>query len=181
MSAMDLRTVVLVGALGLAAGWVMGGRDAVTPQARATVSRGPRPIGVETPAIPTASTRDLRRKLERQTEHPRPSRNPFVFASRRPTTVGDAPRVASETAAPASESPAEPLPEPAGVAYQLAGVASSDEGDTLVRTAIVSGGPALLFVKQGDTLPGGWTVAEVDGASVVLVDGAGSQRVLRLP
>lgn len=179
---MDLRTVVLVGALGLAAGWVLGGREAVNPQAPTpSVSRGPRPIGVETPAIPTPSSRDLRRKLERQTEHPRPTRNPFVFGGRRPPNDAVAPVDAGQPATPASESPAEASPTPVGSVYRLAGVASSGEGETLVRTAVVSGGPSPLMVKKGDTLPDGWTVAEVQEAAVVLVDGLGGQRVLRLP
>jgi len=181
MAAMDLRMVAAVGALGLAAGWALGGRGTVNqPVPPVAVSRGPRPLGVETPATPAPSTHELRRKLERQPDSPRPTRNPFVFAARRPATAEDA---AVEIAAPMVPTPGLPAEAavPTGAAYRLVGVASSGEGETRVRTAVVSGGPSLLLVKTGDALADGWTVAEVQEAAVVLMDGSGGQRVLRLP
>jgi hypothetical protein len=103
-----------------------------------------------------------------------------VFATR-PATNGRAAAGALEPEPAEPEPRTEVVAVPAGPIFRLAGVASSGEGEALVRTALVSGGPSLLFLRKGDTLPDGWTVAEVQEAAVVLTDGSGGRRVLRLP
>ena len=45
---------------------------------------------------------------------------------------------------------------------------------------MVNDGRSLLFVKRGDTLAGGFVVAEVDDSSVTLRDSTGGERTLRL-
>lgn len=67
------------------------------------------------------------------------------------------------------------------VPYRLAGIATSGDGEAAERTAVLSGGAAVLLVKKGDAVPGGWTVADVRDGAVVLVDTAGSQHIVRLP
>jgi hypothetical protein len=130
---------------------------------------------------PQAFTEQLRLKLERQPKAPRPSRNPFTFGSSRPaqaaTARGAASAPASEPAAEPAEAPAPPRP---GSEFRLTGMASTDGPDGPEYTAMVHDGRSLLFVKRGDTLAGGFVVAEVDESSLTLRDSAGGERTLRL-
>jgi hypothetical protein len=48
-------------------------------------------------------------------------------------------------------------------------------------TAILHDGRDLVFVKRGDTLPGGFVVVDVQESTVTLRDGSGGERTLRLP
>ena len=76
------RTVVLVGAVSLALGWMVGNTSSPATQEPSTQRRtsGPRPLGV--PATSVAPfTAELRRKLDEHPRTPRPGRNPFVFRS----------------------------------------------------------------------------------------------------
>lgn len=181
MSAMQPRTVALIGALTLAAGWALGGRFGTpSPGDRpgGAASRGPRPLGVEQ-AVPTGPfTERLRKELARQPRSPRPSRNPFAFGASRgpvPDTGRPAPTPARED--PPSEAAA---PPPRGPLFTLAGMASNPLGDTVEYTAIISDGAGLHFVKPGDTLPGGYTVVDVQETMVTLRDESGGERTLRL-
>jgi hypothetical protein len=181
MSAMHPRTVALIGALTLAAGWALGGRFGTpSPGDRpgGAVSRGPRPLGLEQ-AMPTGPfTERLRQKLEQQPKGPRSSRNPFSFGARR----GSVPDAGRPAPAPALEDPpVEPAaPPPAGPMLSLSGMASNPSGDGIEYTAIVSDGAGLHFVKQGDTLPGGYTVVDVQETMITLRDESGGERTLRL-
>jgi hypothetical protein len=47
-------------------------------------------------------------------------------------------------------------------------------------TAMVHDGQSLVFVRKGDTLPGGFEVVDVQEASVTLRDGSGAERTLAL-
>jgi hypothetical protein len=64
--------------------------------------------------------------------------------------------------------------------FTLSGMASSEQGDAVEYTAIVSDGAGLHFVKRGDTLPGGYTVVDVQETMVTLRDESGGERTLRL-
>jgi acyl dehydratase len=64
--------------------------------------------------------------------------------------------------------------------FTLAGMASNPLGDTVEYTAIISDGAGLHFVKPGDTLPGGYTVVDVQETMVTLRDESGGERTLRL-
>lgn len=182
MAPMGLRTVALVGVLGVAAGWALAGRGGLlAPSPAPAVSRGARPLGVETPAAFGPSTRELRRKLEQHALPPRPVRNPFTFAPRpAPSTDHAATPETHPTPAAVPATEGTPAAEPM-VPYRLAGIATSGDGEAAERTAVLSGGAAVLLVKKGDAVPGGWTVADVRDGAVVLVDTAGSQHIVRLP
>jgi hypothetical protein len=182
MGAMPVRTLVLVGTLGLAMGWALGGRlQPSQPDGAAEGGRssGPRPLGTAPPADAAPFTEQLRLKLEQKPRAPRPDRNPFTFAARRPA----APAARSTAAAPDSvDAVAEPPPDPPkpGAEFRLAGMASTEGADGTVWTAMVHDGRGLLYVQKGDALPGGFEVVDLQESSITLRDSAGGERTLRL-
>ena len=183
MGAMQLRTAALVGLVGLGLGWGVGSRMPAgapgdPPQRRS--SSGPLPLGVGQGAPPQAFTEHLRLKLEQQPKAPRPSRNPFVFGSSRPASATTPGAAAAPAAEPVDTPPEAPEPPRPGSEFRLTGMASTDGPDGPEFTAMVHDGRSLLFLKRGDTLPGGFVVADLDESSVTLRDGAGGERTLRL-
>lgn len=177
-------TVLLIGALGLSAGWLAGKSSATRPgtisvdSARQRAGTRPSP-----PAGDVAPfTGALRRRLETQPS-PAPStgRNPFAFGPRR-AAPSTAPNRDELDAAPATEAApaAVPFTPPAPV-LKLSGIASSQVDGVSVLTAIINDNGALAFAKVGDRLPSGATVIKVEEASVVLMDAAGVTQTLRLP
>jgi hypothetical protein len=181
MKRMHPRTVALVGALTLATGWALGGRFGTPWQADqpgGAASRGARPLGVEGPVFTGPLTERLRQKLDQQSRSPRSTRNPFAFGAR----PGRGPAV--ERPAPLPSQQDEPVADtaspPAGPVFTLSGMASSLQGDAIEYTAIVSDGAGLHFVKRGDTLPGGYTVVDVQETMLTLRDESGGERSLKL-
>ena len=59
-------------------------------------------------------------------------------------------------------------------------MATNEGPDGPEFTAIVHDGSGLLFVKRGDTLPGGLEVVDVQESGLTLRDASGSERSLRL-
>jgi hypothetical protein len=182
MGGMQWRTVTLVGALSLAIGWAMGGglasqRSGSQPRAN---GRGARPLGVEQSKDTAPLTRQLRLKLDQQPARPQPFRNPFVFGSR-PPAAAPASRPSPATADPVADAADADAPErPVAPAFTLSGMASTESPDGPAFTAIISNGQGLLFVKVGDSLPGGYVVADVQENMVTLKDSSGGERTLRL-
>jgi hypothetical protein len=177
---MKPRTVILIGALGLTAGW-LGGATTSSNQQNATgsVNRGPRPLGMESaPAAPL--TRELRERLDAQpTPPPSRGRNPFTFGARgaRRSTEPVARRPELSFEPPAAPVTVEPPP----LRFRLSGIASSVKDGVSVLTAIVNDNGAMAFVKTGDRLSNGFTVVRVDETSVVIADATGVTQTLRLP
>ncbi len=177
---MQTRTVVVIGLLGLAGGWLAGRTSAPTTpnasQASVAQRRGPRPLGGE-PAAPF--TEQLRSKLQEQPRSPSPGRNPFVFGSRRA-----APAMSRARSAEAGETPAAAPPEPVIEAprarFALSGIAASTVDGAMSFTAILTDRGVLVFAKVGETLADGSRVSKVDENSVELVDPAGTAQTLRL-
>jgi hypothetical protein len=182
MGGMHVRTVALVGALALTLGWALGSfvqPDQREGAAEGRASTGPRPLGTAPSANVAPLTEQLRLKLEQKPRAPRPDRNPFAFGGRRAappvTRRVDTPE-ASDSVLP------EPPPEPVrpGAALQLAGMASTDGPNGPTWTAMVHDGRGLLYVQQGDPLPGGFTVVDIQESSVTIRDTVGGERTLRL-
>ena len=175
-------TVLLIGVLGLAAGWMAGTSTASNQQQGGAAARprsGPRPLGSPENVAPL--TRELRERLDSQpTRVTEGGRNPFVFGSRR---APSAPRLNNEgMAAPAPAPAFEPVPyTPPAPQIKLSGIAASHEAGATVLTAIVNDNGALAFVKIGDKLPSGATVIKIDETSVVVMDAAGITQTIRLP
>jgi hypothetical protein len=84
--------------------------------------------------------------------------------------------VTLEPAAEVDDTP----PPVQGPSFQLSGIAADGSPEAREYTAIISGGPELLFVKRGDPLPGGYVVADVQETMVTLKDSSGGERTLRL-
>jgi hypothetical protein len=172
-------TVLLIGALSLAAGWLGGSASSANKaqaDAAARARSGPRPIG--SPADAAPFTRQLRERMEAQPARvPETGRNPFVFETRRAPVARRA-----EAEAVAVPPPPEPVPyTPPAPVIKLSGIAASQEGGATVLTAIISDNGALAFVKTGDKLPSGATVIKVEETGVVLMDAAGITQTLKLP
>jgi len=182
MGGMQVRTAALIGLLGLGLGWALGGGLQTSPGTDARQGRGssgPRPLGVPQTAEISPLTEQLRLKLDKQPRAPRPARNPFVFGGRRapaaltPQTRED--RAARESVAEAVVEPPRP-----GAQLRLTGMATAKGVDGPELTAMVHDGQSLLFVKRGDTLPGGFEVVDIQESSVTLRDSTGGERTLRL-
>jgi hypothetical protein len=183
MGGMQLRTAALVGVLGLGLGWAAGTRMPSAVPADAQQGRrssGPRPLGVGQSVPAQPFTEQLRLRLERQPKALRPARNPFVFGARSAPAAAP-PSAAGATTAPSVEvAPTEAEAPRPGSEFRLTGMASTQGPDGPEFTAIVHDGRSLVFVKQGDTLPGGFEIVDVQESSVTLRDSAGGERTLRL-
>lgn len=172
--------VLLIGALSLTAGWWAGSSASSAQLAQEAASArprsGPRPLGGATNAAPL--TRKLQERIETQAPRtPSVGRNPFVFGSRRTTSVV---RQAVEPSAwPAAAEPV--LFTPPAPMFKLSGIASGQQNGTTVWTAIVIDNGAMAFVKAGDRLSNGFSVVRVEETSAVIVDAAGITQTLRLP
>lgn len=178
---MRVRTVVLIGTVSLGAGWMVGTNTSPAAQDSSTQRRGgPRPLGMHAPGA-APFTAQLRRRLEEQPRSPTPGRNPFAFGSRRaspaPPVSGGARRETTEV------TPVErPMPAPAPVqTFKLSGIAASEKDGVAVLTAIVIDNGSMVFVKAGDKLSAGHSVLRVDETSIVLVNAAGIEQIIRLP
>lgn len=175
---MRSRTVVLIGSLSLAAGW-MAGSVSVPVEQDLTTSRptGPRPLGVQLRQS-APLTEQLREKLDDRPKSPSSARNPFTFGARRFESVRRTERRVDPDA-PVLENPAPtapPVPR-----FKLSGVASTEKDGAVQFTAILTDNGALVFAETGTTIPGGYRVLRVDEQTAVLVDAAGGEIVLRLP
>lgn len=182
MNAMQPRTVALVAALTLGAGWALGerfGTGAGDRRAGAPESSGPRPLGVERSAPPAAFTERLHRKLDQLPSPPRATRNPFVFGASRGPATGT-PALPAPAPVPDAPSRDGVVAAPLGPTFTLSGMAATGQGAAVEYTAIVSDGAGLHFVKRGDPLPGGYTVIAVAETTITLRDSSGSERTLRL-
>lgn len=174
------RTVVLIGALSLAAGWVAGNTSSpVTQEAPAQRRTGPRPLG--SPATSVAPyTAQLRQKLDAQPRSPAPGRNPFVFGSRRAAPSAPLSRAEARAEEPEARTTLLP-PLPPFPAFRLSGIAAREKDGAVVLTAILIDNGSMLFAKAGDQLSGGHSVLRVDEKSIVIVDAAGIEQIIRLP
>ena len=180
LKAMTPQTVLLIGALSLTAGWLVG-RSASSNQSPQDASAarqpsGPRPLGSAANGAPF--TRQLRDRLDAQPPRtPSVGRNPFVFSTRRPAKVirqTEEPMAVSAAALPMPFTP--PSPQ-----FKLSGIASSQEAGAAVLTAIVNDNGTLVFATSGGKLSNGFSVVRVDDTSIVIVDAAGVTQTLRLP
>lgn len=181
VTAMAPRTVLLIGAISLTAGWLVGTSTSSSRQDAPVVGQRsvPRPLG--RPANVAPLTRQLRERLDSQpVRTPSPGRNPFVFGARQPSAPSRHREGAAAT--PAEAPPPAPFPiEPPPPQFRLSGIASSQQDGVAVLTAIVNDNGTLAFVKTGDKLSNGFSVVRVDETAVVIVDAAGVTQTLRLP
>ena len=174
------QTVLLIGALSLTAGWLVGTSTSSNQNrqdaAAARQPSGPRPLGSAANVAPF--TRQLRERLDTQpVRTPSVGRNPFVFSARRPAMVIRQTEEPMAASAPPSPMPFTPPPPQ----FTLSGIASSQEGGATVLTAVVNDNGTLAFVKSGDKLSNGFSVVSVADTGIVIVDAAGVTQTIRLP
>jgi len=181
---MDKKLIALVGAAGIAAGWLVGSSSVAqspsTPTGGSQVRRGPHALG-SSPREPLAPyTEQLRLKLHEQPRSPAPGRNPFAFGSRR-TAPSMSPRMSRRGVADAEDA----APSPAAVVpsrprFELTGKASSQKDGATIWTAIILDGSSLSFVTAGDKLSGGYLVTKIQEGAVTIMDPAGVEQTLKL-
>jgi hypothetical protein len=177
MKAVQPRLVGLIAAVSLATGWLASSSvSQSSASGPAAGTSGPRPIGRQEAAAPY--TQQLRLKLQEHPRSPSPGRNPFVFGSRRATSTPSATVRPAEMEAPAAVVPQAPIAPQ--LRFDLSGIAMTRADGAEVYTAIVSDNGTLAFVKAGDALSNGFTVARVDETTVVIVDASGVERTLKL-
>lgn len=173
---MPPKTVALVGAACVTAGWLLA--SVVSPPVARVQTMPERRAPRQEPVPPTdAFTEQLELRMRQAPAAPTPRRNPFVFGNRS--------RVAAPEPSVVETLPVPPLDEPAmaisaGPAYTLSGLALTATDSGPVRTAIVSDGTTVHLVKAGERL-GDYLVSKVSDDVVVLTDAAGRQLLLRLP
>jgi hypothetical protein len=171
------RTVVMVAALALLAGWFGASvTQNVSRGQAAPVSRTVKPIGTTAVTPPTA---EKLRERKSDTPVPQRGRNPFVYGSRlpRPSTVRD--REPGERAV-AMEPVDTPVMPPAPL-FRLAGIASDVKDGVTVLTAILNDNGSIVFVKGGEKLSNGYSVVRVEELSVTLIDAQGVTQTIKLP
>ena len=182
---MQTRTVVLIGALSLAAGWLVGtssvSHDRQAPATgSATARRGPRPLGSRTSEPLAPFTEQLRQKMQDVPRSPTPGRNPFSFGARRPPMAAS--RSSRNTDAPDAVA-APPAPAPYSAArqrFELSGIASSQRDGMSTLTAILVDNGSLVFAVVGEKLAGGYTVTKVSETSIVITDPFGVEQIVSL-
>lgn len=172
------RTVVMVTALALVAGWLGASvTQNVSSGQSAPVRRSIRPIGTSAATPPTAE-----KLRERKSDAPLPERgrNPFVYGSRsttRPSAVRDREPGERPVAAEPVDTPVMP-PVPV---FRLAGIASDVKDGVTVLTAILNDNGSIVFVKGGEKLSNGYSVVRVEELSVTLIDSQGVTQTFKLP
>ena len=115
--------------------------------------------------------RKLEHRVQTQVEFADPTRNPFMFARRKP----EAAKTTAATAAASHPLTVQPvLPPP--VPLTLAGIASTSANQ---QTAILDTPQGVVLAKEGDHV-GTFTVAHVTDMGVELVDADGTARTLTL-
>ena len=179
MEAVQPRVVGLIAALSLAAGWLAS--TAVSqnaPPQPATSVSGPRPLGGQDPPAPAPYTQQLRLKLQEHPRSPSPGRNPFVFGARRPAPAPVRSRQPEVESSPVEAAPVAPIAP--YLRFDLSGIAMTRQDGAEVFTAIVNDNGTLAFVKAGDALSNGYKVVRVEETTVVIADGSGVERTLRL-
>lgn len=167
------RSVGLIAAAAVAAGWLGASLTNETPAAQVRVPAAP----------PRAQAAVVMPRAERLREHapsapqPKGSRNPFVYGQR---VARPAVPTFSRAEVPAPVEMPTPLPPPAPM-LRLSGIASNTENGAAVWTAILSDNGSLVFAKIGEKLSNGYSVAGIDERSVTLADATGATLILRLP
>jgi hypothetical protein len=173
------RTVVLIGAVSLALGWMLGNSSSSGTQEPSAQSRnnGPRPLGAQATTV-APYTAQLRQRLDEHPRTPTPGRNPFAFGSRRP--YASAP--VSRAEAPVMEAESRPVPAPPPLPiFKLSGIASSEKDGAVLLTAILIDNGSMVFAKAGDKLSRGYSVLRVEDKAIVIVDATGAEQIIRLP
>ncbi|MGE0043433.1 MAG: hypothetical protein AB7H88_08470 [Vicinamibacterales bacterium] len=174
---MTPRHVGLVAAICLTAGWTLGSvLSPPTASLQSPEAPAPRPAARQD-AAPAPYTERLKLRLDQAPSAPDPVRNPFQFGAARPR-----PGTAADTGPAVPLAPAGPPPvaAPTGPRFSLAGMAASEVDGATVRTAIVSDGDGLYYVREGESLPDGFTVTRIDEAAILLTDAAGGTLTLTL-
>lgn len=163
------RAAVLVVGVNLVAVWVAaaaGGR-AVQPPIQPDVRALQERAVVQAQTVLVAATDRLRRHTGPSAEDAVVHRDPFAFGGAAPV------RPSPATDEPVPIEPAPAPAEPAVPDVVLQGMAESREGETLVRTAILSVGGELVFATAGSILGGMFTVVAVGPESIEIeaIDG----------
>ena len=183
LKTMQTRTVALIGALSLTAGWLVGtssvsqGPNAPVGGGAAT-RRGPRPLGSGAKESPAPYTEQLRLRMQEVPRSPTPGRNPFSFGARRPVAAPRANRSA-DVAASIDAPPSAPVMA-ARPRFELAGIASSANDGKSTLTAILMDNGSLVFAAAGDQLAGGYAVVRISETSMVIADPIGAEQTFTL-
>jgi hypothetical protein len=175
---MSWKSYAAVSGATVLAGWLASAPPANEPEGTAAVAPGSRQ-----PAAARRGDSDIAREAERLQErgrrdadYTRPRRNPFRFSSRAADDRGgDIPNPAPAPP-PAIVFPVIPAPPP----LRLSGIAEDQQGQQLVRTAILSSPAGVLLVHEGDTVLADYRVGRIESEAVELVKSDGTTLRLTL-
>jgi hypothetical protein len=176
---MPPKTVALVAAVCLTAGWILAA--VLTPPVanlQVLPERRTAAPPTEDQEIASGFAEQLKQRLRKTPEPPRPRRNPFRFGAPEPVRDAQPARAAAPRALDLPTTP-EVTPVAVGPAYTLSGMGVSESPEGTTRTAVLTDGRTVHLVKVGDQL-GGYTVTEMTDRSVTLTDVAGAKYTLAL-
>ena len=161
-------TIIFVSGVALAA-WFSAAMTPGRPPAASSILR-PAPIDSKG-AVLAAEIARLRERLRPDAAPREATRNPFIFRSTRPASPASRIGAAVENGASAAPT----VLEPARPRLTLAGIAEdpAPSGDTIVRTAIISGNGQVFLAKEGDTVTDrnvDYKVGKISADSAELID-----------
>ena len=176
---MSWKSYAVVSGATVLAGWLASTPPSNAPESAASARRLPAAArGVPASDIEREAER-LQVRVQREVEYTQPQRNPFRFGAARPAVDpdpgGDLPGP-DLPVAPTVAAPIAPPPPP----VSLSGIAEEQDGQRVVRTAILSSPSGVLLVHEGDAVLGDYRVARIESEAVELVNSDGSTLRLSL-
>jgi hypothetical protein len=176
---MPPKTVALIGAVCLTAGWLLASLLAPPVAKLQALPERRAPRAENTPDAPQAFQEQLQLRLRQAPTAPVPRRNPFVFGSRDRSSAPGEPAARDSSSDRGPEPAAGEAPQTTSPLFALSGIGVTETPQGEVFTAVLSDGNTVHLVKAGHTV-GGYTVLEVTENSITLADAAGAQHVLRM-
>jgi len=174
---MSWKSYAAVSGATVLAGWLASTEPANEPEATTTVPRQPA-------AARSAREADIEREAERlqvrvrpERDYARPQRNPFRFSAP-PADAGRGGDIPSPAPAlppvvfPVISSPPPPV--------KLSGIAEDQQGQQVVRTAILSSPAGVLLVHEGDAVLADYRVGRIESEAVELLKNDGTTLRLTL-
>ncbi|MGQ0734552.1 MAG: hypothetical protein ACT4QD_12965 [Acidobacteriota bacterium] len=170
------RTVTLVGAVGVTAGWLLA--SIVSPPVARVQSLPERRVPAAAKSQPEATlVEPLKLVAPPAPTPPTPGRNPFVFEAPTPVALPmPTPTEAGSGGVPTASASVSPVTYPT---LTLAGIATRVTPAGLVRTAVLSDGRSVFLARAGEAA-GVFQVLDVAESSVIVQREGGPRLVLEL-
>lgn len=168
---MTWKSTAFVSGAMLLVGWLASAPPDPTPQSAATAASPPLRTAAAASDIEQQAERLQNQTRQRPVDYDAPERNLFRFGPKESANTEGRLRRPSGGEGAATAPPVDILPDPPPPPpppITLSGVASDRDGDTSVRTAILSSPNGVLLVREGDQVLGQYRVGTIGEASIEL-------------